>query len=288
MPPDKYTATWVSHTSISDFLTCPRAYYLKNIYKNPKTGNKMQIISPPLALGQVVHEIIESLSEIEVKKRFIEPLRLTLDKLWPNISGEKGGFLNKKIEAEYKNRAETMLSRITTNPGPLTKLAVKINMDLPYYWLSEDEEIILCGKIDWLEYIEDIDSVHIIDFKTGRSNEKKDSLQLPIYYLLAKNCQKRDVIKSSYWYLDRDEGMVENKLPDYQSSSLKLLEIARKIKVARKLNHFNCPLKTGCYACLPFENVLKGKAKLVGKNSFGQDIYIDTDLDTPNREGTIL
>ncbi len=288
MPPDKYTATWVSHTSISDFLTCPRAYYLKNIYKNPKTGNKMQIISPPLALGQVVHEIIESLSEIEVKKRFIEPLSLKLDKLWPNISGEKGGFLNKKIEAEYKNRAETMLSRITTNPGPLTKLAVKINMDLPYYWLSEDEEIILCGKIDWLEYIEDIDSVHIIDFKTGRSNEKKDSLQLPIYYLLAKNCQKRDVIKSSYWYLDRDEGMVENKLPDYQSSSLKLLEIARKIKVARKLNHFNCPLKTGCYACLPFENVLKGKAKLVGKNSFGQDIYIDTDLDTPNREGTIL
>ena len=60
--PDQYTAVWVSHTSISDFLQCPRAYYLKNVYKDPKTRHKIQLMSPPLALGQVVHSVLESLS----------------------------------------------------------------------------------------------------------------------------------------------------------------------------------------------------------------------------------
>ena len=38
MPKDKYTATWVSHTSLSDYIKCPRAYFLKNVYKDPQTG----------------------------------------------------------------------------------------------------------------------------------------------------------------------------------------------------------------------------------------------------------
>ncbi|KKQ37796.1 MAG: hypothetical protein US54_C0025G0014, partial [Candidatus Roizmanbacteria bacterium GW2011_GWA2_37_7] len=47
MAPDKFSAVWVSHTSISDFLQCPYAYYLKHVYKDPKTGHKMKIMSPP-------------------------------------------------------------------------------------------------------------------------------------------------------------------------------------------------------------------------------------------------
>src|SRR3989338_4517432 len=115
---DKYTAVWVSHSSITDFLKCPRAYFLHNI---------------------------------------------------------------------YKKRGEEMLSYLGQNPGPLKNLAVKIKMDLPYYYLSEQDNIILCGKIDWLEYLPESDSVHIIDFKTGRGEEDKDSLQLPIYHLLVTN-----------------------------------------------------------------------------------------------------
>jgi len=30
---DKFAAIWISHSSISDFLKCPRSYFLKNIYK---------------------------------------------------------------------------------------------------------------------------------------------------------------------------------------------------------------------------------------------------------------
>jgi len=45
--------------------------------------------------------------------------------------------------------------------------------------------------VDWLEYKEETDSVRIIDFKTGKFDEDPDSLQLPIYYLLATHTQTK-------------------------------------------------------------------------------------------------
>ena len=60
---------------------------------------------------------------------------------------------------------------IEENPGPLRNLAVKIKSDLPSYWLSEEDNIMLCGKIDWLEYLKEEDAIHIIDFKTGKKGK---------------------------------------------------------------------------------------------------------------------
>jgi ATP-dependent helicase/DNAse subunit B len=286
---DKYTATWVSHSSISDFLKCPRAYYLRNVYKNPKTGHKMAIVTPPLALGQAVHEVIESLAVLPVEERLKISLVKRLDPVWLKITGKRGGFENHTEEMEYRQRAIQMLINLQENPGPVMEKAIKIKskMNLPNYWLDEKEGIILCGKIDWLKYIEKDDSVHIIDFKTGKNEEKEDSLQLPIYYLLATNTQTKKVKGVSYWYLDRDDppsheatgghsGMVEKKLPDEKESFDKVIKIARRIQLARKINHFKCP-KDGCYACRPYEKVLKGEGEFVGVSETRQDIYILND-----------
>jgi ATP-dependent helicase/DNAse subunit B len=197
MSKDKYLALWVSHTSIADFIACPRRYYLKNIYRNPTTGHKIKIISPPLALGSAIHEVVESLSILPVEERFKQSLIEKFAFVWKKYHGKKGGFLNLDTEKEYQNRGENMLKKIIEYPGPLLKKAVKIKAanNLPYFWLSEKDNIILCGKIDWLEYLEETDSVHIIDFKTSQHDEEESSLQLPIYYLLAKNCQNRFVKK---------------------------------------------------------------------------------------------
>lgn len=145
-----------------------------------------------------------------------------------------------------------MLRHIMDNPGPLQNKAIKISQDLPHFWLSEEEEIILCGKIDWLEYLPEQDGVHIIDFKTGAGEESEDSLQLPIYHLLVHNCQQRKVVKASYWYLEKENGLEEKKLPDLAESEKKVLDIARKIKLARRLEKFDCP-QGGCRACTPYE-----------------------------------
>lgn len=273
MKPDKYTATWVSHTSIADFLKCPRAYFLKHVYKDPSTGHKIKIMTPPLALGQAVHEVIESLSVIPREKRLEVPLIQLFEKSWEKVKGKKGGFLSNDVELKYRQRGEDMLRRVTKNPGPILNQAVKIKMNLPYFWLSEEEGLILCGKLDWLEYLAESDSVHIIDFKTGSKDEDKDSLQLPIYLLLATNCQNRKVNKASYWYLDRSDVLTPCDLPDYETAHKKILDIARKIKLARSLEKFTCPFN-GCANCEDLERILISEGELVGQDEYGTDIYI--------------
>jgi len=65
------------------------------------------------------------------------------------------------------------------------------------------------------------------------------------------------------------------KLPDAKKARETVLEIARKIKIAREKNEFNCPKgKEGCFACRPFEKILKGEAEYIGLGGYGQEMYI--------------
>lgn len=270
---DKYSAVWVSHSSISDYLKCPRAYYLRNVYRDPKTNRKISVMEPPLALGQAVHDTIDSLSKLPTDERFKTPLMETFEKIWINVSGKKGGFISAEQEDQFKTRARDMINRVSTHPGPLARKMIKIRQELPYYWLSEEDNIILCGKVDWLEYNENSDSVRIIDFKTGKFDEDPDSLQLPIYALLASHTQTKPVSAISYWYLDRDDEPVDMPMPDVIQAEKTILELGKKVALARKLGHFKCR-EGECRACRPYEAVLIGKATLVGINSYGQDLYI--------------
>ena len=286
---DKYTATWVSHTTISDFLRCPRAYYLKAMYKDPKTKHKIKLMSPALALGQAVHEVLESLSVLPKQSRFSESLIAKFEKSWEKIKGKKGGFLSDDTEYKYKMRGQEMLRRVMNNPGPISGLAVKIQMDLPYFWISEEDNIILCGKVDWLEYLPDSDSVHIIDFKTGKSEEDPESLQLPIYLLLVNECQKRPVSRASYWYLDSSETLTTKDLPDLETARKKVLDIAKQIKVARQIMRFKCPAgEDMCFTCRPMEAIINREAEFVGVDDYNYDVYIINKETSENREGLIL
>ena len=280
MAKDKYKATWVSHSSIADFLKCPRLYYLRNVYKDPKTRHKITIMSPALALGQAVHSVIEFLSGIRTEERFKTNILGKYDEEWEKVSGKVGGFKTEEQESEYKERGRKMIEKLIDNPGPLKNKALKIKSvegeaGLSWYWLSEDENIILSGKIDWVEYLEDSDSIRIIDFKTGKNEENEDSLQLPIYTLLAKNLQKRKVEKISYWYLDHanPKDSVDVQVPDEKKAYERVYEIAKRIKLGRQIDHLKCP-KGGCYACRDLERIVKGEGEKVGVSEYGQDIYI--------------
>jgi ATP-dependent helicase/DNAse subunit B len=285
---DKFSAVWVSHSSMSDFLKCPRAYYLKNVYKSPETGHKISIMSPPLALGQMVHEVVESLSVLPTDQRFKESLIAKFERIWPKVTGRKGGFSSPEQEEKYKQRGEEMLRRVMKNPGPVARLAVKIKMDLPHFWLSEEDGIILCGKIDWLEYSPDSDTVQIVDFKTGKGEEDSDSLQLPIYHLLVANCQKRRATRACYWYLDRNDDLTEKPLPDLAEAREKVLKIAKEIKLARKLEIFKCPQQTGCSACKPFESILRGEAEFVGVNEYRADVFVLKQSDGNTEDDSVI
>lgn len=287
--PDKFAATWVSHSSIGDFTNCPRSYFLKNMYRSPQSGHKIQIMTPSLALGQIVHQVLEGLSVLPVSERFTSTLLEQYEDAWKSISGEKGGFRSDQDEERYKERGRKMLQRVQQHPGPLKEKAVKLQADLPYYWLSEEDEIILCGKIDWLQYLPEQDAVSILDFKTGKHKEKAGSLQLPIYLLLTTYTQKRVVAGASYWYLDSEDEPEAQALPDLDEAHERVIAIAKKIKVARKLERFVCPQgKQGCRSCQPFEQILLGKAHFVGVGGYKQDIFTLIEEEKGSRESVIL
>ncbi|KKP43253.1 MAG: hypothetical protein UR31_C0009G0008 [Parcubacteria group bacterium GW2011_GWA2_33_14] len=267
MPQDKYSAVWVSHSSIGDFLKCPRAYFLHNMYKNEK-GRKINVVNQHLSLGTAVHETLEGLLNYKAEERFLKPLIETFEQNWAKVSGKVGGFKGIEEEMEAKNRAKKMIERVDQYRGPLEKKAVKLkehaNNMPPNFYLSEQDNIILSGKIDWLQYVPEDDSVKVIDFKTGKNDEDKDSLQLPIYALLLNALQKRKVSGAAYWYIDRNNEPTEVLLPEISSAKERVLAAALKVKQAREAGVFQCPRKAqGCFACKPFEKIIKGEAELV-------------------------
>lgn len=285
---DKYSAVWVSHSSMGDFIKCPRLYYLHNVYKNPKTGKKINLVSAALSLGSAVHEVVEGLAEFPAEKRFENPAELLerFEKVWEKFSGKKGGFRSEGEEMAAKARGVTMIQRVIENPGPLKEKIVKLkegaNGMLPNFYLSEKDNIILCGRIDWLEYKSKDDSIHILDFKTGKNEEKGESLQLPIYQLLLNNLQKRKVSGASYWYLDSENTPKEVSLPNMEESFEKVYKIAKAVSDARSLVQkegaekvFICPRgESGCFGCAPFEKIIRGEAEFLGVGEWGQEMYL--------------
>lgn len=276
--PDKYTAIWVSHSSMGDFIKCPRSYYLKNIYKDPKTKRKINIVNPAMSLGVSVHEVLEGLGDFPSEERMNRDLLEWFDEVWKKVSGNLGGFTSEEQEKEYKDRGIAMLKNVAQNPKFLVEKRIKLpkgEMN-PNFYLSEDENIILNGLVDWIEYLPETDSLHIIDFKTGKKEEDGNSLQLPIYLLLCHALQKRKVTKASYWYLENDT-IVEKELPDLDTARRDVLEVALKVKQAREKQEFSCPKgEGGCFCCRPLEKILQKdpSVKYIGVGGFNQDLYM--------------
>ncbi len=266
---DKYSAVWVSHSSMGDFLKCPRAYFLHNVYRN-ENGRKINIVNSHLSLGIAVHDTLEGLLKYRAEDRFKKPLLATFEENWRKVSGKVGGFKTPQEEAEVKERAKAMIARADANRGVLATKAVRLkehaNGMPPNMYLSPENEhnIILSGKVDWLQYIPEDDSIKVVDFKTGKNDEEKTSLQLPIYALLLNALQNRKVSGAAYWYLERNDGLTEVKLPELETAKDRVLEVAMKVKEAREKQEFSCPKgPAGCFACKPYEKILKGEAELV-------------------------
>ncbi|MDB5260343.1 MAG: hypothetical protein JWN37_574 [Candidatus Nomurabacteria bacterium] len=289
---DKYSAVWVSHSSMGDFLKCPRLYYLHNMYKNPATGHKMSIVNPHMALGVAVHEVLEGLGDYPADTRMSYDLLKKYEEAWKKVSGKMGGFNSLEEENEFKARGKKMIENVIKDPKFLVKKCIKLKRDtMPCnYYISEDHNIILNGLVDWIEYLPETDSLHIIDFKTGKNEEKDGSLQLPIYLLLCNALQKRKVTRASYWYLESDK-LVEVPLLDLEKAHKDVFDVAYKVKEARKEagrmgpeKVFVCPngpydpktREGGCQGCRPYEWILNNDdcVEFVGVGGFGQDMYM--------------
>lgn len=266
-------AVFISPSSINAFKSCPKAYYFQYVYKNPKTGLKVQVINPKLALGAVVHDVLAQFLHSSKSVREKNQLFFILEKLWKDITGEKGGFTSLDEEKQYKERANKMLETFWSNPHFQSISPIPMP-DFPKLDLGDD--LILTGKLDWIEK-EGEYAYHIIDFKTGEKEEKSDSVQLSTYAILVGSFLTNPQIRASYWYLDHEKDFREIKLPEGKDTLEKLKQMGLIIKNSRLTNSFRC--QSGydtCWACRDFASVIEEKkGKMVAVDySRKQEIYI--------------
>lgn len=262
------------------------------MYKDPRTGHKVSMVSPHMSLGVAVHEVLEGLAEFPADTRMGRDLLALYESEWKKVTGKKGGFVSPDEEQEFKARGTVMLEKVAGDPRFLVNKCIKLKRDtMPCnFYLSEEHNIILNGLVDWIEYLPETDSLHIVDFKTGKVEEKDGSLQLPIYLLLCNALQKRKVTKASYWYLESDK-LTEKELPNIETARQDVLGIALKVKEARDIakregpdKAFVCPQgaynpatkEGGCNNCRPYEFILARDplVEYVGVGGFSQDMYI--------------
>ena len=99
---------FISYTSLSDFLKCPRTYYFKNLYRDKKTGNRIQVASPYLSLGSTVHDSVKWYIEMDGQITY-DQLEKKFRNFWLKYSGKRGGFATREDEAVFGKRGIKML-----------------------------------------------------------------------------------------------------------------------------------------------------------------------------------
>ncbi|MBI2020419.1 PD-(D/E)XK nuclease family protein [Candidatus Daviesbacteria bacterium] len=247
---------FISYTSLSDFLKCPRSYYLKNIYKRKETGFRIQIASPHLSLGSTVHDSVKwylemggQVSQDQLIKKFRN--------FWLKYSGKRGGFSSREEEATFGKRGLKMIDNFFQNAKILEKGAPAISF--PKYPLFED--VILMGNFDFVGERED-QTLHVLDFKTGVTDEK-DPIQLYIYAILAEANLGKVVSVASFWYLDRDDSPRAIVLDPLEPKLEWLKEKAKQLKQA---------LEEGIWVCIKGEDLCQDcqlhQAIIDGKGEF--------------------
>lgn len=261
-------AVFISYTSLNDFLNCPRAYYLKNVYRNPKTKLRMQIASPYLSLGSTVHDVIKWYLDLEQKVNQSE-LTKKFRNLWFKYSGKRGGFSSKEEEMNFLNRGVKMIETFVKNSTKLDKYIKPLTF--PKYFL--EEKLILTGNMDYIGEMED-QSLHIIDFKTGARDEDSP-LQLYLYAILAETNYQKKVKKVSFWYLDREDQPKEVVLDPLDKTLQYIRQKGQQIQQALAANIWICKKEGSlCRDCQDYQDILDGKGEFMFSDfRYKKDIY---------------
>lgn len=259
---------FVSYTSLSNFLKCPKSYFFKNLYKNPKTGNRIQIASPHLSLGSTVHDAIKWFIDMEgqiSKEQFVQKFR----NLWLKYTGKRGGFSSREEEATFGKRGLLMLDNFFKNHDVLEKKHLSI--EFPKYPLFEN--VILIGNFDFVGEKTD-GTLHILDFKTG-ANDEEDGIQLYIYAILAESNFEKEVTTASFWYLDRQDNPQDIVLDPLEPKLEWLKEKARQLKDALEKDEWVC-IKGDelCRDCRDYQAIIDGKGQFQFTDfRYKKDIY---------------
>lgn len=259
---------YLSYTALKDFSKCPNTYFLKNIYKDPKTGHRIQLASPHLSLGASVHDAIKWYLDLKgqvTDKQVIQKFR----NLWLKYRGKRGGFESDEQEGDFGRRGLKMLDNFLKNAQNLEK----ITHQLTFPKINLFDNVILIGNFDFIGEKED-GTLHVLDFKTG-ANDEQETLQLYIYAILAESNLGKKVSSAGFWYLDRDDLPRAIVLDSLEPKLEWLIEKGQELKQAIEQKGWIC-IKGDqlCRECAVYQAIVDGKGQFQFSDfRYKKDIY---------------
>lgn len=280
-----------SPSRLGMFDICPKQYhfyYLDPVYSRMKNKLKKQPhnIWSFHTLGKAVHNAITLFYHLPPKQRTKEQLKQHLKETWcseimwnkkPPL-GKWGGFEDLEEERETYRQALLMLKNLfeiaETEPEIEYLPTQDFRRSIEDYHnlitsLSEDYDI--SGKFDLIVRDKN-DTLHIIDFKTGKK-EDDNHFQLRFYKALAEGNFQKPVRKASFYFL-----RTGNKRKfDLEEETGKIKEeILEKIKAIKTTENFKPKPSKLCKFCL-FKSFCpeKTKAGEIIKDVQGKDFSDD-------------
>ena len=254
-----------SPSKLGMFFQCPKQYhfyYLDPIYSRMKNELKRHPdnIWKFHTLGKAVHNAITLFYHLPTEQRTERSLLEQLKKTWVSeIQWNKkpplekwGGFKTIEEERDSYRQAILMLKnfleiaeikpKIEYLPTENFRRSIDDYLDL-ITPLNQNFDI--SGKFDLI--VGDIDSLHIIDFKTGK-REDVDDFQLRFYRVLAEAKFKKPVKKASLYFLKKGS-IKEFDFEKEKTEEIKK-EIIEKIKEIKATKNFETRQNKLCQFCL--------------------------------------
>jgi len=174
------------------FQLCPRQYKFQYI---DHLGGIYRKSRPYFTMGDHVHATLKDfLSVVPVSERNLTRLEDLLREKWRRY---RKGFNDREDEKRWGQKALNQLRWFAKNQD----LSVTPFMVEDYHSVEVTSNIILKGKIDRVDKEAD-DSLHIIDYKTGKMPAEINQLQLHIYALILSKKQDLPPKKASYLYME--------------------------------------------------------------------------------------
>ena len=197
----------ISVTALNNYLSCPWKYFFSNLIRIPGAQNKYMIF------GSAVHEALNNYFDALMKgdtlksdyliKRFKESLAK-----WPIQSNDYSEMLEK---------GEVALSGYYDFYHKSWKLNILNEFIIKRMELAEN--VIINGKIDKIEILDDLNNVNVVDYKTGKPKSKNELVglnknstgdylrQLTFYNLLLNNYQnnKYKMVSGEIDFIQPDE-----------------------------------------------------------------------------------
>lgn len=222
----------LSYTSLSDYIKCPRCWYVKYILNIPQRD------SLEAHVGSLSHSVLEKfyqqwqLAEAEGQPRpQLEDL-LTMSRTAYELEYNSDSTPNVERLDQLLHQMRNAYERLHNENDHILELEKSYNFEFGLNPDTKKPLAIITAKLDRVDQLLD-GGIRVIDYKTGYASQSKlepkpDDLQMGIYYLALKHAYSADSLpgRAEYWNLSTGQRGILEFASIKEEKILKLIQKA--------------------------------------------------------------